>query len=948
MFDLSPIHINIRRTLANRSKALKRELGNPLEPLSDNKRSFKETYTKSTWIKMFSPANTKLNTVGARIFAGEVIGEAGNLEPFNGFGQVYTPQKAGGMFDPVADQKGYSQDLLRPIAGINSITCEYGSGVKALRQATINWTCWTFEDLERLTPHFMAHGKGVLLEWGYGTIADASGNIQDLETVSDEDMRNGKAYNKINELVIQAGGRYDGIAGIISNYEYNVRDDGGFDVTTNIVSRGVNIFNTQLDQSDAPMAVSKDGKEEVEAWPTLGEFVCILEEELYTLATENSSFGDFTKTLPPSNKDDFSEPGEKWTRGSKLPPGVLVYATDGWFTLGREAGPYVTWGFLEDNILNKWVGRFSKDDGRITSQIRSIQPKGLDQMPDGFDGKIEDTEWESVKINNHPLLFTPSADRWILPGQFPAEVLKKEGLTAGAENFMMELAALANNESYFEPFDVDGTRSKGYVRNILLSFRIIKDAFEDARTLEEGMSNLFDQINQDVGGFWNYRLVTDTFLSGNVKVSDEKEVLKEASHYLTQWNDSPNPNPDNEMFIFDTWGEGSIVISQELSLKLPSSFAVTAMYASTSPPKAGETEGDKDAQAVGEMTNSDAIDVSQPNIIRPSRISTPAFGTQNPYVLKGSGEVAPPLFGDDKGIPFDSIGMEQIMETYKEKLKNEKDLKKKKDDLNKATILKQTREANTITNFFEVANKSKNGKRGTEELNFYDQDGNMRQKFPDTYHHTVMLNVLSGNQQFAMETAEGGEEKFIKGAKREDIETKKSTTGLAPIELSIKIDGVGGIFPGNVWHTNYIQKRYRDYGVWQTMEVTQEVSPSGWTTDLKGQIRVSADLLYGDEKITEVNETIVESNDGETIEELQEQYKEERQENPLDYTDREEARIGGFNDAFRLARKELGPNAKFYYNGKAYVTRYAEEGYDGTEKISEDDLPFYGGGNRNS
>ena len=76
MFDLSPIHINIRRTLANRSKALKRELANPLEPLSDNKRSFKETYTKSTWIKMFSPANTKLNTVGARIFAGEVIGEA--------------------------------------------------------------------------------------------------------------------------------------------------------------------------------------------------------------------------------------------------------------------------------------------------------------------------------------------------------------------------------------------------------------------------------------------------------------------------------------------------------------------------------------------------------------------------------------------------------------------------------------------------------------------------------------------------------------------------------------------------------------------------------------------------------------------------------------------------------------------------------------------------------
>ena len=32
-----------------------------------------------------------------------------------------------------------------------------------------------------------------------------------------------------------------------------------------------------------------------------------------------------------------------------------------------------TWGWLEDNILSKWVGRFDKDR-RLVNQFRSIEP----------------------------------------------------------------------------------------------------------------------------------------------------------------------------------------------------------------------------------------------------------------------------------------------------------------------------------------------------------------------------------------------------------------------------------------------------------------------------------------------------------------------------------------------------------------------------------------------
>ena len=39
--------------------------------------------------------------------------------------------------------------------------------LESLKRRTISWTCWSFEDIDRLTPHFLMHGKTVLLDWGW-------------------------------------------------------------------------------------------------------------------------------------------------------------------------------------------------------------------------------------------------------------------------------------------------------------------------------------------------------------------------------------------------------------------------------------------------------------------------------------------------------------------------------------------------------------------------------------------------------------------------------------------------------------------------------------------------------------------------------------------------------------------------------------------------------------
>ena len=61
------------------------------------------------------------------------------------------------------------------------------------------------------------------------------------------------------------------------------------------------------------------------------------------------------------------------------------------------------------------------------------------------------------------------------------------------------------------------------------------------------------------------------------------------------------------------------------------------------------------------------------------------------------------------------------------------------------------------------------------------------------------------------------------------------------------IEGIGGIFPGNVFQSAYIPKSYLDQTVFQLMEVNHEVSSTGWTVSLKGIMRMSYIKRYGKE-----------------------------------------------------------------------------------------------------
>ena len=154
----------------------------------------------------------------------------------------------------------------RPMPGIKDISIEYKGGgmtLGATRTSEINWTCWTWEELDRLQQHFLAHGKTVFLEWGWTGVNnklmlskpyplfkkdDDGFLIFDMKEVGRDDT--GKTLSdKISPYILKQNGHYDAMLGVIQDFTWSVRDDGGFDCVTTLVSPGMNALQKQFKSS---------------------------------------------------------------------------------------------------------------------------------------------------------------------------------------------------------------------------------------------------------------------------------------------------------------------------------------------------------------------------------------------------------------------------------------------------------------------------------------------------------------------------------------------------------------------------------------------------------------------------------------------------------------------------------------------------------------------------
>jgi len=130
----------------------------------------------------------------------------------------------------------------RPMPGITSVTIDSTGRMGSLRQATINFKVWDKYQLDIMDALYFRPGFTVLLEWGHAKYYDNNENLQSSEEFMinpfQRDLTKESIQIQINTNTQKAAGNYGGMLGIVTNFNFSITEDGGYDCSIIVTALG--------------------------------------------------------------------------------------------------------------------------------------------------------------------------------------------------------------------------------------------------------------------------------------------------------------------------------------------------------------------------------------------------------------------------------------------------------------------------------------------------------------------------------------------------------------------------------------------------------------------------------------------------------------------------------------------------------------------------------------
>ena len=174
-----------------------------------------------------------------------------------------------------------------PMPGITSVKIQTKTAYGSLRQATVNFECHSTDQLSLLEKLYIRPGYPCLLEWGWAPYIKNDGTTESNLTYLSSNPKfwgegNDEKYDQdtLQEAIIAkkgtSEGNYDGLYGIVKDFNYSIRPDGGYTCRTELISIGevLESIKPRLSQDD-------ETKSELEATlEDLNEYAVALSSEV--------------------------------------------------------------------------------------------------------------------------------------------------------------------------------------------------------------------------------------------------------------------------------------------------------------------------------------------------------------------------------------------------------------------------------------------------------------------------------------------------------------------------------------------------------------------------------------------------------------------------------------------------------------------------------------------
>lgn len=239
----------------------------------------------TAWVRLCS------NGVGLEtrvpLMEGFVMHGGKNFYDSYGFNRV----SAGGVeYGPNQTIIGYTPEGVPHIIEDNLVNSQYPIHVpnpeiekisatiqkELLRRVRIDWTCFSFKQLEYMTPYFLVPGISATVEWGWNHFNPLS--LLDLKNTSKLAELYNNPYPLYTDNILSSKGNYEVLFGIVTNFEWSI-DGNKIKCVTEITSKdriwAGQVVNMNLIEQDSKIQadVTTKGESSIKILDSLKKFV---------------------------------------------------------------------------------------------------------------------------------------------------------------------------------------------------------------------------------------------------------------------------------------------------------------------------------------------------------------------------------------------------------------------------------------------------------------------------------------------------------------------------------------------------------------------------------------------------------------------------------------------------------------------------------------------------
>ena len=880
-FALKPINKKIQKVLERKSKIFSRDTS-ALKPEGGMADELKKVQGRTTWIRWISGGQPPIVILGGVAHHNDAYANELAYSLAEGFDQVYVPPNTSIEYNATTERgHGFrdkvSSKYFKPLAGIKSITSGFSGAQKALRDVVVNWSVFDLDELEILTPHFLSPGKWTMLEvgWNYADRKFKNDGLIGSKLLANDFTFTD--FESMEEIIYAQEGDYEVFTGIIKNFEYSLRDDGGFDCTTTFGTHGTSLLDAGKDTTNYTQdraleltelstvmggSVDKDVKAlvlkdnlttTINRLASYFRFQCLKNQAFTGYDGKFPSVKDTVKSMylgrygkrgtqPNSQGMNFYGEPENWFLCAK-------YHRDDYIELDKDCDTWVRWGWFEDNVLNKFMGYATFELGEeeanlgqviaikeLKLQFRSIEKKlKFDAKGEEVDPPIKKgEEKESVRILSHPKLLTIDINKFIFVGRTPTlgqtfATRETTGNCGGSVGQFLEANDKVKKFVVEESVNSVTGFEEGYLRNIYFNTKWLVEQLKGVLTLREALDNILNGMNTEYQNYWDFDIVGDEADITIAKIVDKNNSRYSVDSFTMSDIDITNPNPNVSTYScyqFPTWTKNSIVSNMEYSVTIPSSMVAVAALS-------GGTLGAEDAAHRGK---------GDVNVQQFSKSMRKSFADNKDRFFENIGRITDNVdipgiakFGQKDADPNKPLKANEGVDIIMEVIKRDKDLANPPGG-DKEIDIPDFEGAETVTlknahPYFSTSYTQPDEQTLSTYTKMYSYKGRMWSDSAGNNLVRTMMNLLHSNRRTAK-------------TKLADL-----LNGIAEIKLTI--DGTAGIFPGDAFTSKHLPNKLVNLDangkfplVFQTTNVEQNISPDGWKTVVTGQPRLNSKKLY--------------------------------------------------------------------------------------------------------